>query len=70
MQFVLVTIVLESSLAELESSTIQFLRVKTELESSLIQLQSSAIKHISNVFFFTSKNVIIELYNLICTCNN
>ncbi len=52
MQFVLVTIVLESSLTELESSTIQFLRVKTELESSLIQLQSSAIKHISNVYFF------------------
>ncbi len=37
MQFLLVTIVLESSLTELESSAIAFLLVTIELESSLIQ---------------------------------
>ncbi len=37
MQFLLVTIVLESSLTELESSAIAFLLVTIQLESSSIQ---------------------------------
>ncbi len=51
MQFLLVTIVLESSLTELESSAIAFLLVTIELESSAIafllvtiELESSLIQ--------------------------
>ncbi len=64
MQFVLVTIVLESSLTELESSAIAFLLVTIELESSTIQFLLvtmpirelfNAIRELSNSVF-TSKN--------------
>ncbi len=41
MQFLLVTIVLESSLTDLESSAIAFLLVRIELESSLIGIVTS-----------------------------
>ncbi len=50
MQFLLVTIVLESSLTELESSAIAFLLVTIELESSTIQflLVTMPIRELSN----------------------
>ncbi len=54
MQFLLVTIVLESSLTVLESSTIQFLLV------------TMPIRELSNSVL-TSKNVITELSNSILT---
>ncbi len=57
MQFVLVTIVLESSLTELESSAIAFLQVTIQLKSSLIQILLVKIK-------------VRELFNAICTSNN
>ncbi len=57
MQFVLVTIVLESSLTELESSAITFLLVTTELESSTIQ-------------FLLVRITIRELFNAILTSKN
>ncbi len=57
MQF-LVTIVLESSLTELESSAIAFLLVTIELESSTIQflLVTITIRELSNSVL-TSKNM-------------
>ncbi len=57
MQFVLVTIVLESSLTELKSSAIAFLQVTIQLKSSLIQILLIKIK-------------VRELFNAICTSNN
>ncbi len=66
MQFLLVTIVLESSLTELESSAIAFL-VTIKLESSTIQfLVTMPIRELSNSVL-TSKNVITELSNSILT---
>ncbi len=57
MQFLLVTIVLESSLTELESSAIAFLLVTIQLESSPIQflLVTMPIKELFNAIL-TSKN--------------
>ncbi len=57
MQFLLVTIVLENSLTELESSAIAFLLVTIELESSTIQ-------------FLLVRNPVTELHNCILTSKN
>ncbi len=57
MQFLLVTIVLESSLIQLESSAIAFLLVTIQLESSSIQflLVTMPIRELFNAIL-TSKN--------------
>ncbi len=58
MQFLLVTIVLESSLTELESSAIAFLLVTIELESSTIQflLVTMPITELSNSILTSKKS--------------